>query len=143
MRPCASDRKGATLLAGRFDQESFEDFFNFYMRLRRFRTTFWVGVLFFSALMTVVPTSILCSRMERFAASWNDEESENAETDPDGEEKAEEIAKYLEESWLHRQWALSQHVHGSAFLVWHHMKEDLPIAVPASEIPSPPPEYHA
>lgn len=113
------------------------------MGLRRFRTTFWVGVLLFSALMTVVPTSILSARMERFAASWNDEESENAETDPDAEEKAEEIAKFLEEGWFHRQWALSLHVHGSEFLVWHVLKSDLPIAVPASEIPSPPPEYRA
>jgi hypothetical protein len=113
------------------------------MLITRFRTTFWVGVLLFSALMTVVPTSILSSRFERFAASWNDEESENTEADPDGEEKSEEIAKYLEECWLHRQWALSLHLHGSAFLVWHQLKEDLPCAVPASKIPSPPPEHHA
>lgn len=113
------------------------------MLLKRFRTTFWVGVLLFSALTTVVPTSILSSRLACFAASWNDEESENTEADPDGEEKSEEIAKCLEETWLHRQWAFSLHAHGSESRAWHLLKEDLPRAIPASEIPSPPPESRA
>lgn len=113
------------------------------MRLNRFRYGCWVYVLLVSTCFTVVPPAFLASHLGRYTFNLNDEESDAAETDADGESRPEKEVKADEEKWLHDQWQLSLLFDDHGTQAWHHRPEDANYEFPSKEIHSPPPEHKA